>query len=158
MGCGTGENAIFYAQHGFTTYGVDLAQAAISKAVVKAKQRYAKVDFRVSNALSLEFDDEMFDYATDSGVFHVFDDKNRKRFVDEVARILRPGGTYFMLCFSEKEPTGWGGPRRVSKKEILSSLDPHFTVNYVRDAFLATRLHDEQGGKAYLASATRNKH
>ncbi len=157
LGCGTGENSILYAQHGFTTYGVDLSQSAISKAVVKAKQRLVKVDFRVSNALSLEFDDEMFDYATDSGLFHIFDDKNRRRYVEEVARIVKPGGTYFMACFSEKEPTDWGGPRRVSKKEILSTLGQLFTVNYVKDAFFATRIHDERGGKAYLTSATRKK-
>ncbi len=157
VGCGTGENAIFYAQSGFTTYGVDFAYVAIEKAIVKAKQRHAKVDFKVSDALNLEFDDEMFDYVTDCGLFHTFDDNSRRRFVTEAARVLRPGGAYFMACFSDKEPADWGGPRRVSKKEILSSLSPLFTVNYVRDAFFATKLHGEEGGKAYLASATRKK-
>ncbi len=156
-GCGTGENAIFFAQNGFTTYGIDFAYAAIQKAIVKAKQRHAVVDFRVSDALNQEFEDEMFDYATDSGLFHTFDDNSRRKYVAEIARVIRPGGTYFMMCFSDKEPTDWGGPRRVSKKEILSSLSPLFTVNYVRDAFFATRLHGEEGGKAYLSSSTKKK-
>jgi len=157
VGCGTGENAIFYAQSGFTTYGVDFAYVAIEKAIVKAKQKHSKVDFKVSDALNLEFDDEMFDYITDCGLFHTFDDNSRRHFVNEVARVLRPSGTYFMACFSDKEPADWGGPRRVSKKEILTSLSPLFTVNYVRDEVFATRLHGDEGGKAYLTSATRKK-
>jgi ubiquinone/menaquinone biosynthesis C-methylase UbiE len=154
VGCGTGENAIFLAQNGFTTYAVDIAQPAIERAIVEAKQRQTKVDFRMSDALNLEFDDEMFDYVTDCGLFHTFDDTRRRRFVEEIARVTKPGGTYFILCFSDKEPTNWGGPRRVSRKELLTFLSPSFTVNYVRDELFATRIHNE-GGKAYLASATR---
>ena len=156
VGCGTGENVIFLAQNGFTSYAVDFAQKAIERAIVKAKQRHTRVDFRVSDALNLEFEDELFDYVTDCGLFHTFDDTRRRRFVSEIARVTRSGGTYFILCFSDKEPTSWGGPRRISKKELLTSLSPLFTVNYVRDELFATRIH-AVGGNAYLASATRNE-
>jgi hypothetical protein len=59
-----------------------------------------------------------------------------------------------MLCFSEKEPTGWGGPRRVTREEIETTFTPLFNINYIRDASFATRIHNN-GGKAYLISATK---
>jgi len=34
-------------------------------------------------------------------------------FVDKLAAILSPAGKYFMLCFSELEPAGYG-PRRIT--------------------------------------------
>jgi hypothetical protein len=59
-----------------------------------------------------------------------------------------------MLCFSDKEPTGWGGPRRITREEIEKTFSPRFEIKYIRDVFFATRIH-AKGGKAYLTSATK---
>ncbi len=154
VGCGTGENAIFLAQAGFSVAGVDLVKDAIQSARAKAKARGVGVDFRVGNALALEFGKGEFDNVVDSGLFHTFPDPDRTVFAREISRVLRDGGKYFMLCFSEKEPTNWGGPRRVTKGEIEQTFSPYFRIDYVRDTFFATRIHDK-GGKAYLTSATK---
>jgi len=69
VGCGTGENAIFYAQNKFTVSGLDLARAAIDQARSKAKERNVNVDFQEGNALALDFKAGSFDYVTDSGLF-----------------------------------------------------------------------------------------
>ena len=154
VGCGTGENAIFYAQNKFTVSGLDLARAAIDQARSKAKERNVKVDFQEGNALALDFKAGSFDYVTDSGLFHTFNDAQRPKFRDEIARVLKPEGVYFMMCFSDKEPTNWGGPRRVSKEEIKETFSPRFKINYIRDELFTTKIHDK-GGRAYLTSATR---
>jgi ubiquinone/menaquinone biosynthesis C-methylase UbiE len=157
VGCGTGENAIFLAENGFSVTGLDVARKALQTAKAKAEQKKVKVDFRVGDALSLDFPESSFDSVIDSGLFHTFTDEDRPVFAAEIARVLRDDGLYFMLCFSDKEPTGWGGPRRVSKKEIESTFSHSFRINYVRDALFATRIHSG-GGKAYLTSATRRPH
>jgi SAM-dependent methyltransferase len=154
VGCGTGENAIFLAGKGYSVTGVDAAPIAIDAARAKAKERKITVDFRVSNALKLDLDQAKFDNVTDSGLFHTFYDNERPVYAKGIFRALRDGGKYFMLCFSEKEPTDWGGPRRVTKSEIEETFSPLFDINYIRDAFFATRIHDK-GGRAYLTSATR---
>jgi hypothetical protein len=59
-----------------------------------------------------------------------------------------------MLCFSDKEPTNWGGPRRITKEEIETTFSSLFNINYIKDAYFATRIHNN-GGRAYLTSATR---
>lgn len=154
VGCGTGENAIFFAQNKFAVSGLDLAGEAIDQAKSKAKERNVRVDFRVGDALALNFKASTFDYVTDSGLFHTFNDAQRPVFRDEIARVLKTGGIYFMMCFSDKEPTNWGGPRRVSKVEIEETFSPRFKINYIRDELFATKIHDK-GGRAYLTSAAK---
>jgi len=154
VGCGTGENALYLAEKGFSVVGVDLATRAIDAAKAKSTERKLKVDFRIANALSLEFKNDYFDNAIDSGLFHTFNESNRVDFAIEIARVIKTGGKYFMLCFSDKEPTNWGGPRRITKEEIATTFSPLFNINYIRDAYFATRIHNN-GGRAYLTSATR---
>ena len=154
VGCGTGENTILLAQNKFRTFGIDYSSEAIAQAKKKAKDRSVLVDFQVGNALHLDFSADSFNYAIDSGLFHVFDNSQRIVFRDQIAHVLKPEGIYFMLCFSDKEPADWGGPRRVSKQEIETVLSPKFHINYIRDELFATKFH-ENGGKAYLTSATR---
>ncbi len=154
VGCGTGENSLFLAENGFTVTGVDITPAAIRIAKTKADERRVKVDFQVGNALSLDLKEKQFHNAIDSGLFHTFTDDERPVYVREVRRVLEMGGGYFMMCFSDKEPTDWGGPRRVSRREILESFSENFKINYVREARFATKVH-RNGGLAYLTSATR---
>ena len=154
VGCGTGENALYFAEKGFSATGVDLTNRAIAAAKAKAAERKLKVNFRIGNALSLDFKDSVFDNVIDSGLFHTFPDDDRPVYAREIARVLAPNGKYFMLCFSDKEPTNWGGPRRVTKEEIKSTFSPFFKINYIRDALFSTRFHTN-GGRAYLTSATR---
>ena len=154
IGCGTGENALYLAEKGFTVIGVDLTNRAIIAAKAKAAERKVKVDFREGNALSLDFKDGSFDNVIDSGLFHTFPDNDRSIYAREVARVLASRGIYFMLCFSDKEPTDWGGPRRVTREEIESTFSPLFKINYIQDKLFVTRFHKD-GGKAYLTSATK---
>lgn len=37
-----------------------------------------------------------------------------------------------MLCFSDKEPEGYG-PRRISKDEIEHTFTPLFNIIYIKD-------------------------
>jgi len=154
VGCGTGENALYLAERGFSATGVDLSSRAIAAARAKAAQRDLKVDFQTGNALSLVFKAGVFDNIIDSGLFHTFTDDDRPVYVREMARVLVPGGRYFMLCFSEKEPTSWGGPRRITRREIGTTFSPRFNINYIREATFATRVHNN-GGKAYITSAAK---
>jgi len=154
VGCGTGENALYLASNGFSVSGVDLSDRAIAAARAKAVERRLNIDFRTGNALSLEFKDSVFDNVIDSGLFDTFPDNDRPVYAREMARVLVTRGRYFMLCFSEKEPTDWGGPRRIRKEEIETMLSPLFKINYIRDTSFATRFHTN-GGKAYLTSATK---
>lgn len=155
IGCGLGDNSIFLAKHGFSVTCMDIAHLAIEKGKTKAIEQKVEVDFRVGDALKLDeyFDEEHFDAVIDSGLFHTLSDYERPLFAKQIRRVLVNGGNYFMLCFSDKEP-GNEGPRRISKQEIEETFSTMFRINYIRDAFFASKLH-EKGAKAYITSMTK---
>lgn len=153
IGCGTGEHALFFAGEGYEVWGIDSAPLAIQKAREKAAGRDLQVHFLVLNALELSRLNRKFDTATDSGLFHTLSDEDRPVFVDNLAAILPPGGKYFMLCFSELEPGGYG-PRRVTKREIQDSFREGWSVNYIRPAIFESRTRAE-GPHAWLSSISK---
>ena len=132
VGCGTGEHALLAASLGLDATGVDSAPAAIGLAVRKAADRGSPAHFVVGNALDLD-GLGIFDTVVDTGLFHVFDDEQRPRYVDSLASAVRPGGSCYLLCFSEHEPGGWP-PRRVSEMEIRASFAEGWKVDWVRPA------------------------
>jgi len=133
VGCGTGEQAMLAAAHGATVTGVDLAPRAIEAARAKAADRGLAVRFEVGDALHLDRLGEQFDVVLDSGVFHVFDDADRPRYVASLAAVVRPGGRYHLLCFSERTPGDWG-PRRVTEQELRASFADGWAVERIEPA------------------------
>ncbi|MHB8544899.1 MAG: class I SAM-dependent methyltransferase [Leptospirales bacterium] len=151
IGCGTRENAIFFAAQGLEVLRLDAALLAIQKAKKKALERAVRVEFLVGDALHLENQKRTFDTITDCGLFHTFSEEDRKLFVRSLKAALNKSGTYFMLCFSDKEPTDWGGPRRVSKDEIGKTFGTGWNVNYIRATRFSTTFIVERG-HAWLSS------
>ena len=154
IGCGTGEHALFFAGEGHDVWGVDATPLAIQKAQEKAKKRGLPVHFLVLDALDLSRLTRKFDTATDSGLFHTLSDEDRPVFVDNLAAVLSPAGKYFMLCFSELEPGGYG-PRRITEREIRDSFSDGWSVNYIRPAIFESHTR-EKGSCAYLSSISKN--
>lgn len=153
IGCGTGENVLYLAEHGYEVVGIDGAPTAIDKARAKAIGRGLSARFEVADALDLPVPRRPFDTVIDSGLFHVFSDNDRVRFRDSLAGVIRPGGTYFMMCFSEQEPGDWG-PRRVTRAEIRATFVEGWRVNYIQPSAF-----DTNGGEAlaWLASISQEK-
>jgi len=153
IGCGTGEHALFFAGEGHDVWGVDATTLAIQKAQEKAKKRGLPVQFLVLDARDLSRLTRKFDTATDSGLFHTLSDEDRPVFVDNLAAVLSPGGKYFMLCFSDQEPPGYG-PRRITEREIRNSFSDGWSVNYIRPAIFESHTREE-GSRAYLSSISK---
>jgi SAM-dependent methyltransferase len=154
VGCGTGENAVFFSRLGHETWGVDSAPLALEKARQKAAKKGVRVRFELADALHLEDLAQRFDTITDCGLFHVFSDDDRTTYVKSLRAALRESGLYVMLCFSDKESAGWGGPRRVSRGEIREAFGRGWKVNFIREARFSTTFNDD-GGRAWLSSITR---
>ena len=153
VGCGTGENAIFLSQYGTEVWGIDSARLAIEKAKQKAQQRAVKVRFIVGDAFRLDQLGTKFDTVVDCGLFHIFSDEERPLFTKSLRSTMETRGTYFMLAFSTKEPTNWGGPRRLSEEEIRNVFRLGWRINYIKDCKIETNVHPH-GGKGLLSSIT----
>lgn len=157
IGCGRGENAIMLAMNGCNVTGIDLSENAISDAKAKALERRVKVKFVVEDVLQMDwlFEKDEFDIVIDSGLFHVMTEEERPVFARQVHRVLREGGKYFMLCFSDKEPGEYKLPRRLSKAEIERTFSPLFDIIYIKDEAFDSLL-TPSIRKAYLLSATKS--
>ena len=153
VGCGTGEQALMAAGFGLDATGVDLAPTAIEIARGKARERDLQARFLVADALDLATLGERFDTVLDCGLFHVFDDTERPLFVSSLGAAIEPGGRYFLLCFSDRQPGQWG-PRRVRQAEIRSSFADGWQVDSIEPAILEITI-DSAGAAAWLATITR---
>jgi cyclopropane fatty-acyl-phospholipid synthase-like methyltransferase len=129
-GCGTGENALLAASHGADVTGVDVAPTAIARARAKASERGLTARFEVADALDLGRLGLTADTVIDSGVFHVFGDEDQARYVASLAAVLRPAGTCYLMCFSDRQPGTWG-PRRVREEELRAAFSDGWEVESV---------------------------
>jgi SAM-dependent methyltransferase len=162
VGCGTGENAQYLAERGYGVWGIDFIPKAIERARAKALQRGLGVHFQVGDALKLDVLGRTFDTVIDSGLFHTFSDEERSLFVRGLARVVRPGGRAYLLCFSDQEPPG-EGPRRVSREEIRLAFRDWWDVESIEETRFRA-LDDPQaprfspgGPRAYLITVRRNQ-
>jgi SAM-dependent methyltransferase len=155
-GCGTGEHTLLAAARGADAVGVDISSRAIERARGKAASRGVKARFEVADALNLADLGLAFDTVIDSGLFHVFDDDGRARYVASLASVLRPGGHCYLMCFSDRQP-GDLGPRRVSQDELRNAFSDGWTVISIRpDTFeVNPGIFDSTTTKAWLATIGR---
>src|SRR5262245_9111137 len=134
VGCGTGTNAIWLAQHGYEVDGVDVAPLAIEQARAKVPAglicRFATLDF-----LAARPERGPFELVFDRGGFHVFDEPaDRAKFAAQVSAVLAPGGVWLSLIGStEGLPRDIGPPRR-SLREVTNAIEPHLEILSVRSA------------------------
>jgi SAM-dependent methyltransferase len=97
VGSGIGVDSIQLARCGFDVTAIDLTENAIAVARKFAERRGVKIDFRLGNAERLDFPDESFDAIYSFGVLHHTPDIEQA--VSEVRRVLRPGGTAYVMLY-----------------------------------------------------------
>ncbi len=154
-GCGSGEHALLAAARGADAVGVDISPRAIGQARRKAAERDIAVRFEVGDALSLDDLGLTFDTVIDSGLFHVFDDADRARYVASLASVLASGGTCYLMCFSERQP-GAMGPRRVRQEELRTAFSDGWDVTaIVAEAFEVNPGLGTPTAQAWLATIHR---
>ncbi|HKZ21104.1 MAG TPA: class I SAM-dependent methyltransferase [Acidimicrobiia bacterium] len=137
-GCGTGEHALMLAAQGLEVLGIDISPRAIELAIEKAAQRGLEAEFAVGDVLELDRLGRRFATVMDSAVFHVFGDADRARYIESLASVLAPGGTLYLLVFSEHTP-GDEGPRRVTQAELRQAFSNGWDVRQIEPALIEVR-------------------
>jgi SAM-dependent methyltransferase len=154
-GCGTGEHALMLAARGHEAVGIDLSSVAVARAQRKAAERGLAATFEVGDVLDLAALGRQFATIVDNGVFHVFDDEDRARYVRSLADAAEPGGTLHLMCFSEHTP-GTNGPRRVTQAELREAFAVGWRMERIETAVLEVRPDWAPGpAQAWLAKIVR---
>jgi len=159
-GCGTGETANFLAARGHKATVIDFVEEPIRRAKAKAVARGVTVDFLVKDATTLAEWDARFATVIDSGLFHVFSDADRARYVQGLQHIMMPAALLFLMCFSDEEP-GTEGPRRISHAELTQSFADGWEIESIQPVRIVvnpefTEMNFSPGGpKAWFATIRR---
>ncbi|MBS1703320.1 MAG: class I SAM-dependent methyltransferase [Armatimonadetes bacterium] len=109
LGCGRGNIALAFARLGWRSVGVDFAPTAVRWAQEFATEQGLEAEFRVADLREpWPFDTESFDAVLDANCLHFFHGDNRRRFLDEAHRVLRPSG-YFLVStiVNQPDPEHW---------------------------------------------------
>jgi methyl halide transferase len=152
VGCGTGTNAVYLAQHGFDVLGVDISPRAIDKARSRARGRcrFETVDF-----LSDAPPGGPFRFVFDRGCFHTFDDDHeRARFAQNVAAALVGGGIWLSLIGSTEGPPRDVGPPRRSAREVINAIEPQLEIVHFRSSEFGV---DGERLKAWLCLSRKRR-
>src|SRR5882724_508247 len=152
IGCGTGNNVLYLAEHGHEAWGIDSGPSAIHRAKEKAAHRRIQVVFQVGDFLQSPNWGVYVDNILDCGLFHTLLVKDRPQFESALSRSLRQSGHFFLLCYSDRQP-GTAGPRRITEKEIRQTFAKKWHVNYIYPIRMQSASHP-RGAKAWLASLT----
>jgi len=153
LGCGTGEHVLMAAARGLDATGVDSSAAAITIAQSKAQDRGIAARLLVADALELASLHEQFDTLLDSGLFHIFNDDDRARYVHSLATATKPDARYHMLCFSDREPGDWG-PRRITRTDIESAFTNGWRIDSIEPTTFTITI-DPGAAHAWQVSITR---
>ena len=98
-GCGSGRNLVYFLRCGFTVYGIDQSIDAIRQIRLLASAlapNLAPDNFRVEDVAKFSFESESFDLVLSSAVLHFASSIEQwNSMVNEMWRVLRPGGMFF---------------------------------------------------------------
>jgi SAM-dependent methyltransferase len=162
MGCGAGNYAAYLASKGFDVTGIDISPSAIKIAKENAKKKGVKGNFLVADVLGdLDEVRETFDFAYDWELLHhIFPDKRRK-YVQNVHKILNPSGKYLSVCFSEKDPElgGSGKYRKTrldtllyfsSEDELRDLFEPYFNIKELKTIEISGKFVNHLANYAFM--------
>jgi ubiquinone/menaquinone biosynthesis C-methylase UbiE len=107
VGCAHGPDFLAF-RHGFELYGVDCSRAMLRQAIGYSSRFNFYVNLAISDALSLPFADNTFDWAISVATYHhVKGRQERKKAFIELRRVLKPEGEAFLTVWNWGQPRFW---------------------------------------------------
>jgi SAM-dependent methyltransferase len=163
LGCGAGNYAVWLAAHGFEVTGFDISPEALALAQKLAEKLGVSCRFLACDLTAeVEGLDDCFDFALGWEVLHHVFPEDRERYVSNVHRILRPGGRYLSVCFSEDDVAEFGGDGKYcetplgttlyfsSEDELRDLFEPLFQVQELRTVEVEGKFRPHKAVKALM--------
>ncbi len=98
-GCGGGRNLVYFLREGYAVSGVDQdprAVAQVRRLAAQLAPDWPAESFQTADLTAIPFPDAAFEVVIASAVLHFAEDEARFRgMVDEMWRVLAPGGLFF---------------------------------------------------------------
>lgn len=125
LGCGTGTNAIYLAQHGWQVVGVDFVPTAILQGRQKASKAQVHIALHIGDVTRLGNDIQgPFDLILDIGCFHNQTETGKQAYIANLRRLLAPGGTFLLYGFYHRPGREFG-----IRADDLAALTQFLSLN-----------------------------
>jgi 2-polyprenyl-3-methyl-5-hydroxy-6-metoxy-1,4-benzoquinol methylase len=102
LGAGIGRHALALAEMGFDVTALDAAPESVTAIQEGAERTVLRVDVRQGMMTALPFGDEIFDHVLSWNVIYHGDEGVVAQSVAEIARVLKPGGTFMGTMLSAR--------------------------------------------------------
>lgn len=132
LGCGSGTNAVFLAQQGFSVTAVDVSNVALERARQRAAEAGVEVEFLQGDVCHLDQDFEPFDFLFDRGCYHCARRLDLSGYLETLQCVSRRGTKYLSLVGNANEQTD-EGPPRLREDEIRADLGDLFEIEQLRE-------------------------
>jgi SAM-dependent methyltransferase len=135
LGCGVGRHSIFFAQHGFEVEALDLSQKGLDTLAENAKKLDLNINMTLGDMHRLPYDSEVFDCLLSYHVISHTDSQGIKLIMNEMKRVLKPGGEFLITLCSKESPTFQSGKfPKLDENTIVKNEEPeigvpHYYVN-----------------------------
>ncbi|MDY7012521.1 MAG: class I SAM-dependent methyltransferase [Cyanobacteriota bacterium] len=94
LGCGAGENSVYFARKGARCIATDYSPGMVEVALQLAAKNGVQIEGKAANAMALDFCDDCFDIVYAANLLHHIPEPNVA--LQEMHRVLKPGGK---ACF-----------------------------------------------------------
>lgn len=153
-GCGEAATALYLAEQGFTTVGLDQSATAIEMARAEAAKRgLANASFGVADISSFTGYDGRFGTIVDSTLFHSMPIELREGYQQSIVRAAAPGASYFVLVFDKGTMGDTGPANPVTEDELREVVGKYWVIDDVRPARIHANVPPEFANFADFAGA-----
>jgi ubiquinone/menaquinone biosynthesis C-methylase UbiE len=133
VGCGTGSLAVLTKTScpDVDIVGVDPDDKALARAARKARRAGASIQLDRGFSDALGYPDASFDRVLSSFMFHHLERGEKEHTLDEIQRVLKPGGSLHLLDFGGPDSTR--RRRGLHSHHRLADNDEHTILALLRD-------------------------
>lgn len=121
IGCGGGNNLFFVAEIGLNAYGIDGSENAIAIANKRFKDKKLPAHLFTGDFRELPYESNFFDLVIDRHSICCTDKIGIKKTINEVKRVLIPGGIFFSLFYSDDHTSSLNGLK--TKNGMTKGID-----------------------------------
>jgi ubiquinone/menaquinone biosynthesis C-methylase UbiE len=155
LGMGTGGNLFFLAREGFSAYGIDGSAAAIQEVKKMLSRERLTAEVSEGDFNKLPYNDDMFDAVIDCASIQHNSQSEFRTILDEIQRVLRPGGHLFSMILEEDNDLSAREffTTRVNREKIARSFSGFNKVSV--DHYYYTENDDTRSIKFFLVEADK---